>query len=624
MHVRRAALPLLLAAALGGPAPARAQAGGILFSRHNLSVTGPGSVRSTSETEVCVFCHVGHGGTGLGQNRPDPTAAYSPYTSSTMTAAPASPAGASRICLSCHDGTIALGMTRGSGRLEVANTGAGGVMPDGRARIGTNLRSTHPVSLPAGATPRTVPPPPGDPVRLDRGGLVQCTSCHDPHREDADPVVRKFLAKPGRSGALCATCHRVPFWTTNPSVHAVSAAYAGGAAAGAYPTVAENACASCHVPHHASGKGRLARPGDGTDDGVCLRCHDGTAGTRIDADLAKSSRHRDPRPDASAHDAGESPDSAQHRLPEDGPTAPRHVVCVDCHDPHAAFERVASAPHAPGALSGVWGIDRTGERVEAVRFEYEVCFKCHGASANQPADPLAPVRASASRDLLAAFARGAISFHPVVEPGRNPDVPGLRGGLGASSYVYCTDCHASDSGPGAGGTGPAGPHGSAHPFLLERGYSTTYPTLESPAAYALCYKCHERQILLSDASGFVEHDRHVQRSDQGTPLADPLAGDDAPCSVCHDAHGVPALAAGPGTGAHLVDFDVNVVSTNAGGERRYESTGPRSGTCNLSCHGVEHVNRSYAATPPSGTRRSLAPLRGRGERPYPAPVPRPR
>ena len=32
-------------------------------TRHNLSVTGPGSVKATTETQVCVFCHTPHAGT---------------------------------------------------------------------------------------------------------------------------------------------------------------------------------------------------------------------------------------------------------------------------------------------------------------------------------------------------------------------------------------------------------------------------------------------------------------------------------------------------------------------------------------------------------------------------------
>ena len=32
-------------------------------TRHNLSASGPGTVKATTETQVCVFCHTPHAGT---------------------------------------------------------------------------------------------------------------------------------------------------------------------------------------------------------------------------------------------------------------------------------------------------------------------------------------------------------------------------------------------------------------------------------------------------------------------------------------------------------------------------------------------------------------------------------
>ena len=37
---------------------------------------------------------------------------------------------------------------------------------------------------------------------------------------------------------------------------------------------------------------------------------------------------------AEHHAADEGPDNTRKRLPEASPGAPRHVACVDCHDPH--------------------------------------------------------------------------------------------------------------------------------------------------------------------------------------------------------------------------------------------------------------------------------------------------
>jgi len=84
---------------------------------HNLSVSGPGTVKATSETQVCVFCHTPHGATqGVTPlwNRQLSNQTYTPYTSSSLDANAIQgsldqPGGSSKLCLSCHDGTIALG-----------------------------------------------------------------------------------------------------------------------------------------------------------------------------------------------------------------------------------------------------------------------------------------------------------------------------------------------------------------------------------------------------------------------------------------------------------------------------------------------------------------------------------
>ena len=94
---------------------------------HNLSSTGGaatgglGDVRTTeSETEVCVFCHTPHGSSSFPGsplwNRSVKTTPYTDlYTSPSLDAETImggsldSPAGSSKLCLSCHDGLLALG-----------------------------------------------------------------------------------------------------------------------------------------------------------------------------------------------------------------------------------------------------------------------------------------------------------------------------------------------------------------------------------------------------------------------------------------------------------------------------------------------------------------------------------
>ncbi|BDG07407.1 cytochrome c3 family protein [Anaeromyxobacter paludicola] len=576
---------LLLALLALAPGLAAAKSG-LLESRHNLSATGPGSIRSTTEKRACIFCHTPHKGASGTENRPRSQALHQHYRSSTMASQGAqSASGASRTCLSCHDGTIAIGQTVSGGSIPMLGTGPGGRIPTNRpAYLGSDLSGSHPVSfkpMPAG---KTRDPVRGDAVKLDRGGNVQCTSCHDPHSEDGDPEQPKFLVKSNKRSAICSSCHTLPNWpssshqlqTRNFGIRSVNPAVVSD--------MAEKGCAACHAQHNARGA-RLVKGGraDG-DDKVCLDCHDGrTAPLDVNREMAKPWSHAAPSSGPSGHEASEGPQSASNRLPEPNAGIPRHVACVDCHDPHSVSAVDATAPRASGALAGVWGIDRNGQRVEPVNYEYEVCFKCHADSMNQPQGRGGSSGGTVRRlvtevNLRRVFDPSSPSSHPVIGPGHSADVPSLVKGLTTASQIYCSDCHASN---GAGtGTVPKGPHGSIYPHLLERNYATADRTPESPDAYALCYKCHDRTVLLSSQSGFKLHARHVV--DQSTP-----------CSVCHNAHGVTAAAASSQGGAHLMDYDVSVARPGPRGALRYTSRGARSGTCSVSCHGAQHDERAY-------------------------------
>jgi len=582
---------LFALAALLAPALALAQARGVVGSKHDLSASGPGPIRATQEKQVCIFCHVPHGGGRLGQNRPETGAAYQPYRSTSMASrVPPSPTGATRICLSCHDGTIALGETR-TRHIQMNAAAPGGRMPPGPSNVGTDLRLMHPVSFSPRMTAKVHSPPRGDAVKLDKDGAVQCTSCHDPHREYADATQGKFLVKSNRNSAICTACHDASSYAGAQSSHARSTAtprtqiYAERSLE-PLTTVANASCGACHQSHGADPRGRLLKSNaSGRDDQTCLDCHDGQV-ARLDvaAQLSKPWAHAMPAGAPSDHDPAEGPQSVR-RLPESSPSARRHVTCADCHNAHASSSTPAQAPLAGGSLAGVWGIDRNGQRVDQVQYQYEVCFKCHGDSANQPQarGPTPPDtlrRAVTDTNLRQAFAASAVSFHPVVGPGRNPDVPSLTKPLTISSVVYCTDCHASDEASSSSPNVPRGPHGSSFPHLLERGYSTRDHTTESQGAYALCYKCHDRDVLLSDRSAFNLHRRHVV--DQSSP-----------CSSCHNSHGVSAAAGNPANNAHLIDFDVSIVKPGKLGPASYTNRGFRSGSCTLVCHDFQHDDLPY-------------------------------
>ena len=141
-------LPILLSLLMATAAVGQT---GIIDTKHNLSRTGPGTVkaRPTVQLGLCVFCHTPHKVRGkktenfFGWNRADSTATYTTYDSSTMYAMVGQPTGASKLCLSCHDGTIALGSILSQQNVIPFQ----GDWENSPANLSTNLADDHPISF---------------------------------------------------------------------------------------------------------------------------------------------------------------------------------------------------------------------------------------------------------------------------------------------------------------------------------------------------------------------------------------------------------------------------------------------------------------------------------------------
>jgi len=545
---------------------ANASADTVLNSKHNLSVSGPGTVKASTETEVCVFCHTPHRATGEQPlwNHSASSATYTPYSSSTLKATVGQPTGASRLCLSCHDGTVALGLVN-SRTSPIPMQNGVTTMPSGPANLGTDLSQTHPVSfvydaaLAAANGKLKDPSTLTDKVKLDHSGQLQCTACHNPH----DDQFGNFLVMDNTGSALCLACHNDTSWPG--SGHGLSRAALTGsattvAARTKAKTVAANACENCHAPHAAGSKERLLI--QDREEKTCFTCHNGTVGSKnISAEFNKISVHPVMQT-SSLHDGAEDPVNA-----------PRHVACSDCHDSHASTTKRASVPNAPGAIAGVLGVNTAGTPVKSVAREYELCFRCHADSVARGRTLIN--RQSPNTNTRLEFNPANQSFHPVVSAGKNPNVPSLIAPWTPSSLIYCTDCHNNDQGPRAGGTGPDGPHGSAYPPLLERQLVLTDFGTETSASYALCYKCHSRESILSDQS-FKFHRKHI-------------VDDKTSCTTCHDSHGV-------ADNSRLINFNRNYVTPSSNGRLEFVPNGAYRGSCSLTCHGKDHRAVSYSPT----------------------------
>jgi predicted CXXCH cytochrome family protein len=539
----------------------------IVNTVHNLSVSGPGTIKATTESEICIFCHTTHNTNPIGPlwNRQDQGSTYVLYNSSTTQALPGQPDGASFLCLSCHDGTIALGDVLS--RVDPI-TFAGGVttMPAGTSNLTTSLADDHPVSFVYDAALATADGELADPATLTgpvklENTKLQCTSCHDPHSN----IFTDFLVASTQNSDLCNVCHEVDNWTT--TTHRTSTQSWNGTSPDPWPhttytTVAQNACENCHNPHTAGGNLRLMN--FGPEENNCLDCHNGNVATKnIQAQVNKTYRHNVYNY-LNIHDPIES--SLVTNI---------HDECSDCHNPHASNATTAVAPYANGFTAGVKGINQNGAPVNPIIYEYELCYRCHTATPGMPASPSA--RQIEQNNVRLEFATVNPSHHAVTGAGANPSVPSLIAPLTTSSIIYCTDCHASD-----GTTSPAGPHGSIYPHIEKLQYLTADNTTESASAYALCYSCHNRTEITQSNSAFPRHRLHI--IDERTP-----------CNTCHDPHGISNTQGNSTNNSNLINFRTGTgwVTPTTAGLLKFEDTGANHGRCYLRCHGQNHNPETY-------------------------------
>jgi predicted CXXCH cytochrome family protein len=180
----------------------------IVGTDHDLSgVQGTGG-------EICVVCHTPHNAdTSVAEaplwNHAVTTADFTVYSSPTFDGGPSGqPGGASRLCLSCHDGTVALDAFGGG-------AGTGGNVIGGGALIGTDLSDDHPISFTYDSALATSDGGLADPATANSGlggtidadmlfaGNMECASCHDVH----DSTIEPFLRVSNAASAMCLTCH---------------------------------------------------------------------------------------------------------------------------------------------------------------------------------------------------------------------------------------------------------------------------------------------------------------------------------------------------------------------------------------------------------------------------------
>lgn len=326
-----------------------------------------------------------------------------------------------------------------------------------------------------------------------------CDTCHEatatPHPQKGTATFKLTETEP----ALCTNCHdglagkaevHAPFadgsCTTCHSPHAANNARLllrpqkelcadchsePGAAKFAHGPVEAGDCTACHAPHTSDSKPLLARTGDA----LCVECHsdvrDLVAGKKL-----------------------------KHAALDDG--------CTSCHQAHGGDH-----PKLLGAAGP------------------ELCFQCHDDISDK-------VKKSPVVHAALASAKGCASCH-------SPHAADVEGLLLQTEKDGCLGCHEKVvtaamtvlHGPIRDGscTGCHEPHGGTQAKLLVDAFPATAYVPYTDTAYALCFTCHDRDLLkypdTSFATGFRDGERnlhylHVNNAQKGRS-----------CVLCHNLHG---------------------------------------------------------------------------------------
>lgn len=216
---------------------------------HNLSSRSGNTKKALTETQICIFCHTPHGATPQSTlwSRPAPNTmgSFPTFTEPGSVQDPSGilgindgaivgttrygnntapneyPNGASKLCLSCHDGVTAMGILASGEELDMV----------GGAAIGINLAVSHPISFVYNAAVQTYLNglaktdnynlPALTSGYLDGASRVQCTTCHQPHQDTKTAIYNlPFWRGSGTNDeteydAVCAACHTTLYNVTS-------------------------------------------------------------------------------------------------------------------------------------------------------------------------------------------------------------------------------------------------------------------------------------------------------------------------------------------------------------------------------------------------------------------------
>ena len=365
-----------------------------------------------------------------------------------------------------------------------------------------------------------------------RGRHEMCALCHEP-----EVAAGSMLHEPFAQGE-CLSCHD-PHGSSGPQLlrgerYSDSCASCHKDMTGAHDRVhgpaSVGACGACHEPHAS----RLPKLLNTEGRALCLKCHVRT-GMEIDTMPV-------------VH-------------------APAKGDCRVCHEPHAT-DQPAILVADPKTLCTechqdvAHAINSASTQHDAVTTK-RACLNCHAAHASDHAALLKDEARNLcfechNKEISLPGGGALINMKKLIETGKSLH--------GAVSQGGCIECHEI--------------HGGGHRRLLTNEYPSDLYFPFSDSAYALCFSCHDKQLVLlastASATAFRNGDTnlhyvHVHRDQKGRS-----------CKVCHDSHAA-------SRDKHIRD----TVPFGPGSWRlpiKYESL-PEGGRCGAGCHAALEYNR---------------------------------
>ena len=392
-------------------------------------------VKATTQKEVCVFCHTPHGDPAkdaqafLWNHKASTASTYTTYSSSSMAMSVLQPGEASKMCLSCHDGTVAVGAVdvfngqlaskQTPASIEMTGDGqsAGFIVDSGtgyNSNLGTDLTNDHPVGVIY-----------DDSKIVDGVELVK--------QADADYLgprtgqsVAAWNTNATGSDVVASTRIALPL---EKNITTSLANLSEGTPATFSSASGSIECTTCHDPHIRSTTNdhnikflRLNRFQEGSPSGGSFS---------INQDINCLACHKKAGWSTSAHGSITHGDEVYDDTAADDREFPRGIKvseasCLNCHDAHTE--------------EGARYLLREGADANNESAIENTCFQCHSTSTiltdgNVGAKDVASVVATGGHNSF-DFS-GSTNEHDAT----NSDLIESKDNIRTNRHVTCTDCH---------------------------------------------------------------------------------------------------------------------------------------------------------------------------------------